>query len=96
MQTTLVHIQVNPGCEAAFLSASLANRNGTLREPGNLRFDVLQDPADPRRFYLYEIFASPEAAAAHKQTPHYLLWRDTVADMMAEPRRGQPLLFHNA
>jgi quinol monooxygenase YgiN len=27
-----------------------------------------------------------EAAAAHKATPHYALWRDTVAEMMAESR----------
>ena len=26
----------------------------------------------------------------HKQTPHYLTWRETVADWMAEPRQGVP------
>lgn len=94
MQTTLVHIWVKPGCGEEFLRASLANRAGTLREPGNVRFDVLQDDGDPCRFYLYEIFADAEAVRAHKETPHYLAWRDAVADMMAEPRRGQPLQLH--
>ena len=31
-----------------------------------------------------------EAAAAHKETAHYLEWRERVQDMMAEPRRGEP------
>ena len=29
-----------------------------------------------------------EAAAAHKETAHYLKWRDAVADAMAQPREG--------
>ena len=28
----------------------------------------------------------PAAPAAHKETGHYLAWRDAVKDMMAEPR----------
>jgi autoinducer 2-degrading protein len=37
---------------------------------------------------IYEAYESDEAAAAHKATPHYLKWRDRVAEMMAEPRKG--------
>ena len=37
-------------------------------EPGNLRFDVLRDPADPTRFLIYEVFVDETAAAAHKTT----------------------------
>jgi autoinducer 2-degrading protein len=37
---------------------------------------------------LYEAFGSEEAALAHKSTDHYLKWRDTVKEMMAEPRYG--------
>ena len=37
---------------------------------------------------LYEAYASAAEAAAHKATPHYLAWRDTVAEMMVEPRQG--------
>jgi (4S)-4-hydroxy-5-phosphonooxypentane-2,3-dione isomerase len=39
---------------------------------------------------IYEAFVDAEAAAAHKATAHYLAWRDRVAPMMAEPRRGEP------
>jgi quinol monooxygenase YgiN len=37
---------------------------------------------------LIEVYRSPEAAAAHKETAHYAKWRDEVADMMAEPRHS--------
>lgn len=89
MHVTLVHIRVKPERVAAFIAASRANHRGSVAEPGNRRFDVLQDPAEPTRFALYEAYASAAEAAAHKQTPHYLAWRDAVAEMMAEPRHGE-------
>jgi autoinducer 2-degrading protein len=88
MHVTLVHVRVLPDQLDDFLEASRTNHAGSVREPGNLRFDVLRDPADPTRFLIYEAFADEAAAAAHKQTAHYLAWRDRVAPMMAEPRRG--------
>ena len=75
---------------AAFIEATRANHEGSVREPGNRRFDILQDPEDSTQFILYEAYASAADAAAHKETPHYLAWRDTVAEMMAVPRQGVP------
>jgi autoinducer 2-degrading protein len=89
MHVTLVHVRVLPDQVETFLEASRANHAGSVREPGNLRFDVLRDPGDPTRFVIYEVFVDEAAAAAHKATPHYLAWRDRVAPMMAEPRRGE-------
>jgi (4S)-4-hydroxy-5-phosphonooxypentane-2,3-dione isomerase len=91
MHVTLVHIRVKPDAVAAFVAATQLNHEASIREPGNRRFDILQDPADPARFVFYEAYATAADAAAHKQTPHYAAWRDAVADMMAEPRRGEPL-----
>jgi (4S)-4-hydroxy-5-phosphonooxypentane-2,3-dione isomerase len=92
MHVTLVHVRVKPECADAFVAATRANHESSVREPGNRRFDILQAPDDPTRFIFYEAYASAEAAAAHKQTGHYATWRDAVADMMAEPRRGEPML----
>lgn len=89
MHVTLVHVRVLPGQIDAFLEAMAANHAGSVREPGNLRFDVLRDPADPTHFLIYEAFVDAEAAAAHKSTVHYLAWRDRVAPMMSEPRHGE-------
>jgi autoinducer 2-degrading protein len=89
MHVTLVHARVLPGRVADFIAATRANHLASVREPGNVRFDVLQAPDDPTRFILYEAYADAHAAGAHKETAHYLAWREAVAPMMAEPRRGE-------
>jgi autoinducer 2-degrading protein len=81
-----VHVRVRPGRVEEFLAATLANARASLAEPGVLRFDVIQDEADPAHVVLVEVYRDAEAPAAHKLTPHYATWRDTVAEMMAEPR----------
>lgn len=91
MHVTLVHVHVKPADIEAFIAASRSNHEASVREPGNRRFDVLQNPEDAGHFILYEAYASAEAAAAHKQTAHYARWRDTVAAMMAAPRQGVPM-----
>lgn len=92
MHVTLVHVCVAPGREQEFIAATRHNHEHSVREPGCLRFDVLQSPADSTRFLIYEAYRSAEDAAAHKQTAHYAQWRDAVAPWMAEPRRGEPWL----
>ena len=89
MHVTLVHVHVKPEHLEPFIAAMIRNHEGSVREPGNLRFDVLQSEDDPTRFVLVEMFRDAEAAAAHKATPHYLAWRDEVASWMASPRVGQ-------
>ena len=91
MHVTLVHVRVKPESVAAFIAATRANHEASIGEAGNRRFDVLQASDDPTRLILYEAYVSAEAAAAHKQTAHYAAWRDAVAGMMAEPRRGEPM-----
>lgn len=89
MHVTLVHVHVKPEHLEPFIAATLRNHEGSVREPGNLRFDVLQSEDDPTRFVLVEMFRDADAATAHKATPHYLAWRDEVAAWMATPRVGQ-------
>jgi len=88
MIVTLVHIWVKEGFTEPFISATIENQANTLKEPGNLRFDLLHDAADLNKFVLYEAFISEQANADHKTTAHYLKWRDTVADWMEKPRSG--------
>jgi (4S)-4-hydroxy-5-phosphonooxypentane-2,3-dione isomerase len=81
-----VHVHVKPESIERFREASMENARNSIQEPGIARFDVLQQMDDPSRFVLIEVYKTPQAAAAHKETRHYQVWRDTVADMMAEPR----------
>ena len=84
----IVHVQVRvkPESVEAFQRATVENAQQSIKEPGVARFDVLQDSTEPSRFLLVEVYRNSEAPAQHKDTPHYQTWRDTVADMMAEPR----------
>ncbi|MET0406646.1 MAG: antibiotic biosynthesis monooxygenase [Cystobacter sp.] len=84
-----VHVHVKPESIDAFREATLANASQSVKEPGIARFDVVQDTEEPTRFVLVEAYRTAEAPAAHKETAHYLTWRDTVASMMAEPRTSR-------
>jgi len=81
-----VHVRVKPEFIDAFREASIENARNSVREPGIARFDIVQQADDPARFVFVEVYRTPDAPARHKETPHYAKWRDTVADMMAEPR----------
>jgi quinol monooxygenase YgiN len=83
-----VHVHVKPECVAAFQAATQINARLSRLETGVLTFDVLQQADAPERFVLIEIYRDAAAAAAHKETAHYPVWRDVVAEMMAEPRHS--------
>jgi quinol monooxygenase YgiN len=84
----IVHVlvHVKPDNIEDFKAASVENASHSLKEPGVARFDVIQQEDDPTRFVLVEIYRTADDPARHKETDHYKKWRDTVADMMAEPR----------
>ncbi len=81
-----VFVHVKPDQIESFKTATLENARNSIQEPGIARFDVLQQQDDPSRFVLVEVYRTPDDPAKHKETAHYQKWRDTVADMMAEPR----------
>jgi quinol monooxygenase YgiN len=81
-----VHVHVKPEQVEAFRAASVENARNSVKEPGVARFDVIQQQDDPTRFVLVEVYRTPDDPARHKETAHYQKWRDTVAEMMAEPR----------
>jgi autoinducer 2-degrading protein len=83
-----VHVHVKPEFVDAFHEATLENAQNSVQEPGIVRFDVIRQLDDPTRFVLVEVYRTPEDPARHKDTTHYQKWRDTVAEMMAEPRHS--------
>ena len=89
MFVVVVRIHVVADRLPEFTQATLANATATRKEPGNVRFDVLQQNEDPSRFALYEVYHSEDDFKAHQQTTHYLTWKAAVADMMASPRVGE-------
>ncbi|RPI26836.1 MAG: antibiotic biosynthesis monooxygenase [Acidobacteria bacterium] len=81
-----VHIHVKREFLEAFRAATIENASQSVKEPGIARFDFLEQADDPTRFVLVEVYRNAEAPARHKETAHYAKWRDTVTDMMVEPR----------
>ena len=93
MFITHVFVHVKEDKVDEFKTATLENAKNSVNEPGVARFDVVQQQDDPTRFILVEVYRTSEDPAKHKETDHYKNWRDTVADMMAEPRSA--LKFFN-
>jgi autoinducer 2-degrading protein len=93
MHVVCVTVKVKPEMGDDFLKAIQENRAATRHEPGNIRFDILlsaeaAEVDDPEEYLLFEVYKTREDFTAHQQTAHYLKFRDTVAEMMAEPRKG--------
>ena len=87
-----VDVQVKPEYVEAFRLATIENARASIQEPGVARFDVVQQVDDATRFVLIEAYRTPEASAQHKETAHYMKWRDAVAEMMAAPRASVKFL----
>ncbi|WP_058914266.1 (4S)-4-hydroxy-5-phosphonooxypentane-2,3-dione isomerase [Entomohabitans teleogrylli] len=87
MHVTLVEINVHDHKVEEFIDVFRHNHLGSIQEEGNLRFDVLQDPQIPTRFYIYEAYRDEQAVAAHKTTPHYLACVTALESLMSCPRK---------
>ncbi len=88
MIVTIVHVEVYPENIEDFIRVTTENHLESVKEPGNLRFDMLQKGDNPAQFALYEAYENETFATAHKETTHYLSWREAVAGWMAKPREG--------
>lgn len=88
MIVTCVYVNVKSEAIDKFIELTTANHLESVKEKGNIRFDLIQQADDPARFMIYEAYETEKNAVAHKNTPHYMTWRDAVQDLMAEPRKG--------
>lgn len=88
MYVVCVTVYIIPEHTQSFIQATFENARKSRKEPGNVRFDVLQAEANPSQFFLYEAYREKEDFARHQQTPHYLRWKERVAPWMKVPRQG--------
>jgi len=86
MFVVIVQTHVKPEFLQAFKEATYDNASNSILEPGVARFDVYQQKDDPTRFSLIEIYRDEDAPAKHRESSHYLRWRDAVESMLVEPR----------
>lgn len=88
MYVVQVHVLVKEYRVQDFIDATRINAMNSIKEPGVIKFDVLQQLDAPDRFILYECYRTDLDAAKHKDTEHYRVWRGKVESMMAEPRQS--------
>ncbi len=68
----VVNLRIRKDSVEEFMAECLKNGKAAREtEPGCRQFDILQDPADPTRAMLYEVYDSEAAFEAHQQTPHF-------------------------
>ena len=86
MKIVIVYMEAKPEKAEEFARVSALNGEGSVKEEGNIRFDVLRNREDPNKFVLYEIWESEEALARHKTTQHYLNWAAANETCLVAPR----------
>jgi quinol monooxygenase YgiN len=84
----VAEFRTRPGAAEAFRTYMVWHAARSREEPGCHLFEVAQDSADPDHFLLYEVFADEAAYAAHRATPHYGRFRDTVPALL-ETHNGE-------
>jgi quinol monooxygenase YgiN len=84
----LVHLTVKPDRLDAFKTATLDNTRNSRAEAGIVQFALVQQQDDPTKFVIIEAFKDEAAVEAHRETPHYQRWKESVPDMLAEARHA--------
>jgi (4S)-4-hydroxy-5-phosphonooxypentane-2,3-dione isomerase len=93
MHIVIVNLHIKQERVTEFIEATLENARNSIQEEGVVNFDFVQRNDDPTQFTLIEVYKSPEGQAKHRESRHYQVWKETVADMQAEPRVG--VINHN-
>ena len=76
MFIALVKLQVKPELNDEFKAAILKNAELSVqRDPGCVRFDVLQQEDDPTRWFLYEVYEREQARVDHRAAAHFLAFK---------------------
>ncbi|MEX1295505.1 MAG: antibiotic biosynthesis monooxygenase [Candidatus Limnocylindrales bacterium] len=83
-----VHVYVKPDKVDEFIEGIKANHEGSIAEPGCLRFDVARSKEDPTEFLLWEVYVDEAANAFHKTTPHYLAFKEQMPELMSKERHS--------
>jgi (4S)-4-hydroxy-5-phosphonooxypentane-2,3-dione isomerase len=86
MVAVLVYLHVKTDSIDQFLAETLENARNSRKEPGIVRFDVIQEIEDPSRIVLFELYRDQQAVESHRLTAHYAKWRDAVPLLLVTER----------
>ena len=77
------HVDVAPNPQVAVMLKDLAE--ASRKEPGNVRFDVVQHTMRANHFTVVEVWRDQKALDVHVGTPHAKHYRDTLQPMTGSP-----------
>jgi quinol monooxygenase YgiN len=87
MRAILAYLTAKPGKEAEFKEKMTAQARRCLaNEAGCLQFDVAQDPKDPARLVMLEVYQDEGAIKAHQESQHFKDFRPVVSELVADRR----------
>ena len=85
MYAVVVTLTLKPDQMNSFMPLMRRNAETSLtEEPGCRQFDVATDPARPEEVFLYEIYDSADAFAAHLSSGHFKDFDAATAEMIAD------------
>jgi len=81
----VVDFRIKPGQMAAFRTLIDDNAKTSVKdEKGCRRFDVCADRKDANRILLYEIYDNRAAFDLHLKTPHFAIFNEASAPLVAD------------
>lgn len=83
--------KVKPEHVSTLRDSFLKCRVETLKEPGCIKYEIFQSPADSTVFFIYEIWKSEEAHKYHSSTPHVKIHAEECKGINAPGFKGE---FH--
>ncbi len=85
MRAIVAYLTAKPGMEAEFQKQMTAQAQRCLaNEPGCLQFDVVQDPKNPARLVMLEVYQDDAAIKAHQESQHFKDFRPVITELVAE------------
>ena len=83
MLAACVDFEIDPESLDVFLPIMQKNASGSLaNEAGRHQFDITQDPQNPTKIFLYELYDDAAAFETHKQASHYLEFNEATSGMI--------------
>jgi autoinducer 2-degrading protein len=92
MYVQIVQLRVKPDRIDDFLAAFRGNYEGTRKEPGNVRFELLRSREQSNLFAVYEVFESEAARDAHRETEHFKACVGQFAELLEGDRTIQAMM----
>ena len=82
-----IQLEANPGEEERLAASLQALIGPTMAEPGVKLFLPYRSPADPKIFFIYELYVNEAGWAAHQQTSHFKAFADEMLPRLARRER---------